>query len=784
MSFSAIKNFVQKYKTELVFVALFFILPLISFWRNFDFSGLNRTYFDVDFLGFYYPDFAMGSNLLHHGANLLWDPYNLLGIPLLGGADRLGLFYPLKAVFYLISVLIHPSARLYLLTYFSLFQMSLAGLFTYIFVRKALRLDKTASFVAGLVYMFSGSFIIWIFLPNHFSGPALLPLILYLIFLAVEKKQYKCAVGAGICLSMTLLSGYAPTFIYNNMFIVLYLGYLAYGKNFTKEAVVRCLLYLLAINIVAVSLSAVVLVPNYVNASMSNRQKYDLFGSAYFSYTPNHILYMFFPYIYHEINDPATYQYNYIGIASLVLVYLALRQNRNKDVLFFAFGVFLFFLFSAGEVTFMHSVAYKLVPQYASFRRPEFIQYIVSFCLAILTAFGLDHLVKGFKLTDKVKKELWMYSLMVAFFFLMVTVERKNDPSADVKRVAIFTTGLFLLPTLVTFYFFEMKSAWTKAFLIFILCLDLFTFAYKDGRHNSSIDPRSYNTPSELTKWLKDNTKGDLSRVFLNDLSARYNSANFGLYQVWGYYGLFPNTYGSYLSEFNTDLGNLKPESPLYDLLGVKYLATATPVDLMTVKNLTLANTYVIPKDEADKFIAPNGNMLKVGDKVYVYENMDRLPHAFFVTKTQTVSNDTEAAKSIASLNFRDVALLTNPKNPLSLTNNAQNTAVKTPVPQVKITNYEPAKVTVNVSTKQDGILVLSDSYYPEWVVSVDGVKQELLKADLELRGVAIKAGDHTVVFSYVPKSLYAGAVVSTVALVGVLAFLFLSGKNIIKLHV
>jgi len=65
--------------------------------------------------------------------------------------------------------------------------------------------------------------------------------------------------------------------------------------------------------------------------------------------------------------------------------------------------------------------------------------------------------------------------------------------------------------------------------------------------------------------------------------------------------------------------------------------------------------------------------------------------------------------------------------------------------------------------------LVLSDSSYPGWEVSVDGKKQELLTADVGLRGVFLKKGTHLVEFTYVPKVLYSGMIISAVTFVVVL---------------
>jgi hypothetical protein len=63
------------------------------------------------------------------------------------------------------------------------------------------------------------------------------------------------------------------------------------------------------------------------------------------------------------------------------------------------------------------------------------------------------------------------------------------------------------------------------------------------------------------------------------------------------------------------------------------------------------------------------------------------------------------------------------------------------------ITRYEPEHVRVTVSSRENGILVLTDLYHPFWRVSVDGQPAELTPALLLFRGVDVPAGTHRVDF-------------------------------------
>jgi hypothetical protein len=74
---------------------------------------------------------------------------------------------------------------------------------------------------------------------------------------------------------------------------------------------------------------------------------------------------------------------------------------------------------------------------------------------------------------------------------------------------------------------------------------------------------------------------------------------------------------------------------------------------------------------------------------------------------------------------------------------------------QVNITSFQPNRITLEA--QGPGLLVLSEINYPGWQVWVDGVKSDPeTVADL-LRGVRIGAGDHVVIFRFLPLSVYVG---------------------------
>jgi uncharacterized membrane protein YfhO len=72
----------------------------------------------------------------------------------------------------------------------------------------------------------------------------------------------------------------------------------------------------------------------------------------------------------------------------------------------------------------------------------------------------------------------------------------------------------------------------------------------------------------------------------------------------------------------------------------------------------------------------------------------------------------------------------------------------------VRITAYEPNKLTYNVNSGKGGIIVFSEIYYPGWIATVDGVEQPLGRVNYVLRALQVKPGKHEVVLSFFPKTI------------------------------
>ena len=87
----------------------------------------------------------------------------------------------------------------------------------------------------------------------------------------------------------------------------------------------------------------------------------------------------------------------------------------------------------------------------------------------------------------------------------------------------------------------------------------------------------------------------------------------------------------------------------------------------------------------------------------------------------------------------------------------------------------EPERIIVETDAARPGILVLTDTFYPGWRVTVDGAPASLLQANYLFRGVYVPAGVHRVEFTYHPTPFQRGLLVSSLTLAIVLSTLLWS---------
>ncbi|MBM2849344.1 MAG: putative polysaccharide biosynthesis protein, partial [Anaerolineales bacterium] len=302
-----------------------------------------------------------------------------------------------------------------------------------------------------------------------------------------------------------------------------------------------------------------------------------------------------------------------------------------------------------------------------------------------------------------------------------------------------------------------------------VIVLDLFVAGHD---FNSAADPAilTYTPPS--VEFLQQDT--GLWRFTTYDTSKCRPTGNdhtepckpfnanigwyFNFYDVRGYDSIFPMQYRRYMEliqpQYELDYNRIAPisdptalDSPLLDLLNVKYVITQEP-------------------------IAGPKYTLVYSAEVQIYQNMTVMPRAYIQPISATVVAE-EFGTAVQKYDPRQYVIVTQSSGVLA----HQPTGTwPTPIPDGDIL-YTPSEVTLTAAVAEDSRLVLADSYFPGWKAYIRpaGAGEEAEKeAEISLvngnfRGVQLPPGAWTVRFKYSPDSFKLGGIISFIA--GVIIF-------------
>lgn len=116
----------------------------------------------------------------------------------------------------------------------------------------------------------------------------------------------------------------------------------------------------------------------------------------------------------------------------------------------------------------------------------------------------------------------------------------------------------------------------------------------------------------------------------------------------------------------------------------------------------------------------------------------------------------------------------TNNINPDLLSSDLPHLVENAPIPETTsvtelpavVEDISPTHVRIKVEKTKPGILVLADTYYPGWTVSVNNVFKDIIPVNIAFRGVELSEGDHQIDFEYQCKGFWWGLTTSIIALI------------------
>ncbi len=416
----------------------------------------------------------------------------------------------------------------------------------------------------------------------------------------------------------------------------------------------------------------------------------------------------------------------YVGVAALTFGVLgAILAWKERQVRWLATIALCGIVFALGGNSVFHGMFYALAPLVEKARVPAGATVIFAVGLAPLAAFGLDALREGRgssirSLTVAAQWVLSGFGAVVGFgalFFYAVKV-----PVADDRWIVTALCSLLAAGLLTAWRAGAISGRAGSAAAIGLVLFELGTVTdYNLATADPKTHPYLYQLAAHFDMARYARGQGEPTRIYYDGKAIPYN--------IGDWYGL--EAFDTYAASVPASLWQFDLFTPrVQDILGIRYYLgpTAQRPELREV------------------FQGKSG--------LKVFENQKAFPRVWAVHGAVEVA-DAHATLSDEKFDARHTVFEVGQKPPRLESCDGDD---------VWMPHHEPNEVSIRAVMACRGMVILTDSWYPGWVASVDGRAVRIEKAYGAFRGVVVEAGDHTIEMKYRPWSVFVGAAMTVVA--------------------
>ena len=412
------------------------------------------------------------------------------------------------------------------------------------------------------------------------------------------------------------------------------------------------------------------------------------------------------------------------------------------------------------------------VPMYAKFRTVASILVIAEFTIPFLGMLALKKVIDEpdcIKTTIKGKKVNWLlvsfiltggvaaaFAIAPTLFFdsFVSSAEQKalsGIPAdqlaplmANLKeiRVTMFTSDcwrsffiIFLCTVVVYIYRIKKINAVTAVSIITVVCLvDMWQVNKRYLNDDMFVSNTLRTAPIEPTETdrqiLQDKT---LDYRVLNLASNTFNENETSYFHksIGGYHAAKLRRYQE-LIEAHISKEMQQGFSAIANAQGD--MTQVNGDSLMPVLNMLNTRYFILPLQEG---------------KTMPLQNPYTMGNAWFVNEVQYVDNANKELDALDKIDLHKTAVADKRFEAVLGKSQVQDSSSV-----VRITKYEPNELHYTVDSKNGGVIVFSEIYYPGWTCAVDGKPVEVGRVNYVLRAININGGKHEVKLEFRPKSL------------------------------
>lgn len=764
---------------------LIFVFTLVAVWD----LVIGGTVVGKDTITQYYTWNSYLGERLRSGDIPAWNPHQFAGAPFAGDPLSGWTYLPAMILFTALPVAVASKGYLFI-------HLLLAGLFTYALAR-VLRMNLAGALLAAVAYEFN-VFMYWrnLCCTPYASVMAWLPLAILGTELAVRSARWQdrglwLGVG-GLALSQILAAWPGQGSYYALLALG---GYVAYrtllfppeNLRGVRGRILGFLIHGSGVLLFGFGLAAAGLLPRMEYQTLSTLA--DGYGNiegvraAWGGWSSAD---------WKRLLTPGLV---YPGLTVLALALAAPLIARGRHAVpFFLILSLCTLILSTGDGTVLHSVFYFLLPgfEWMHPHGPGRIKVILYLAFALMAGATMSRLGERNARTTVAVPILASLLLAGWVVALLATEGSRAGLGIGVSLATLVGANVFVIA-------YALSPAGRRGaaiLMVVVVFVDLFaagraTVAERAtadfGKDLVKMDLSRYFEPTGAARFLRSETVEEPARYFgygphrqgdgrsfrynnwfaerdTNALLASNRGTPLGLQSIQGYNAVHIARYDEYMKALNgkvqgyhnADVVARGLDSPLLDLLNVRYMVVPTDVDSDQGRLRELKDAH--PTVYAD-------------ERVEVLENRDALPRAWIVhSARQSAQKETLEQLASGAADPRQTALLERPPPDLDAPEDPS-------ADRATVTAYEADRIQLHTATDARGLLVLSEPYYPAWKAYVDGEPVPLYVADHVLRAVPVPAGEHSVELRYESWSLRTGLALSLAACLS-LVVLVVSGAR------
>jgi hypothetical protein len=691
-----------------------------------------------------------------------WVPYVYGGVPMF--ANPGSTFYPVRWL----ADLIFPVSKIYPTMF--VVQFALAGLGSYLLARE-LGARRWIAFVAGLAFQFTGLTMSYV-LAGH-DGRIIVatfaPLLFFFLHRGVRTGELAPFVGAAATVGFALLSFQIQSAYYLLLGGAIWAVFCLLHHRLHRTPVVLGKRVALGLGAVAFgfALAAVNFLPFMDYVERSPRGAVEGRGYEYstsWSMEPRELVGIAVPeqagvLEHYQGANAFKLHTEYVGAPVVALLILGFAYARRDKRWWFFLGLSVFVLTIAfGGHTPVYRIWYELLPGTKRFRAPSISFFLVSMSLVAMAAITLESMAARLDVRwmqparggeaqaalPRFGSGLLAIAALAAVGLVAASAGGDGSARAAARVAGWLRFAIFLGAVLGLLWAWSRRALTPTALALALATLTVVDLWIIDRRFFETRDaPEDTFAADGVVGFLR--SQPQPSRVWVLPLGggAGYRrEANylmrFDIAQAGGEHGNQLQRYNefvgageqTYVDWHNFLAGLVDPNRAdmlkFLDAANVRYLIAGVPLG---------GSPFPVV------YNGPDGVVL---------ENPNALPRAWLVGQTMTVPEGSEIDwMSAPTFDFRTTALVDEP--------------LATPLPaaqvdgSAEIVGYEPDRVLVRTSASSDALLVLADTWYPDWRVTVDGADARLYRTNHAFRGVRVPAGTHEVEFVFAPPALRLG---------------------------